>query len=241
MKKIRALLLSAGLGTRLRPLTLDTPKCLVKIKNKPILEYWIEKLENISADKIIVNTHYLSHKVDLFLKKHNRKDMKILNFYEDKLLGTAGTLIANYEFFADSLGMLIHTDNFTKLDLKELIDSHKNRPQNCLLTMLTFDTSNPQSCGIVEVDSNNIVQKFYEKHANPPSNKANAAVYLFEKDFIEWLISNYPKATDFSLDVLPNLLGKIYTFHTKMSYIDIGTKESLDKARKIAEESIENL
>ena len=69
MKNIRALLLSAGLGTRLRPLTLDTPKCLVKIRNKPILEYWIEKLENISVDQIIVNTHYLSHKVDLFLEK----------------------------------------------------------------------------------------------------------------------------------------------------------------------------
>ena len=84
MKNIRALLLSAGLGTRLRPLTLDTPKCLVEIRNKPILEYWIEKLENISADKIIVNTHYLSHKVDLFLERQNRKNMKILNFHEDK-------------------------------------------------------------------------------------------------------------------------------------------------------------
>ena len=241
MKNIRALLLSAGLGTRLRPLTLDTPKCLVKIRNKPILEYWIEKLENISVDQIIVNTHYLSHKVDLFLEKQNRKNMKILNFYEDKLLGTAGTLIANYEFFNDSLGILIHADNFTKLDLKDLIDSHKNRPKNCLLTMLTFDTSNPQSCGIVEIDSNNVVQKFYEKHANPPSNIANAAVYLFEQDFMEWLITNYPEATDFSLHVLPNLLGKIYTFHTKMSYIDIGTKESLDKARKIAGESRESL
>ena len=234
MKSIRALLLSAGLGTRLRPLTLNIPKYLVEINNKPILEYWIEKLEKISVNQIIVNTHYLSHKVDLFLEKQKRKDINILYFYEDKLLGTAGTLIANYEFFSDSLGILIHADNFTNMDLKELIESHRNRPKNCLLTMLTFDTSNPESCGIVEVDSNNIVQKFYEKQANPPCNIANAAVYLFEEDFMEWLITNYPQATDFSLDVLPNLLGKIYTFHTKMSYIDIGTQESLDKARKIA-------
>ena len=241
MKKIRAILLSAGLGTRLRPITLKTPKCLVEINNKPILEYWIEKLEKISVNQIIVNTHYLSHKVDLFLEKQKRNDMKILNFYEDKLLGTAGTLIANSEFFADSLGILIHADNFTKMDLKDLIASHRNRPKNCLLTMLTFETSNPESCGVVEVDSNNIVQKFYEKQANPPSNIANAAVYLFEEDFMEWLITNYPQATDFSLHVLPNLLGRIYTFHTKMSYIDIGTKESLDKARRIAEESRNNL
>ncbi len=241
MKSIRALLLSAGLGTRLRPLTLNTPKCLVKINNKPVLEYWLEKLENISANQILVNTHYLSHKVDLYLEKQKRKDMKILNFYEEKLLGTAGTLIANYDFFSKSLGILIHADNFSDIDLKELVDSHKNRPKSCLLTMLTFNTSNPESCGIVEVDSNNVVQKFYEKHANPPGNIANAAVYIFEEDFLEWLVTNYPKATDFSMDVLPNLLGKIYTFHTNMSYIDIGTQESLNKARIIAEQSRKNL
>ncbi len=241
MKSIRALLLAAGLGTRLRPLTLSTPKCLVEINNKTILEYWIEKLENISVNQVMINTHYLSHKVDLFLEKQKSKNFKILNFYEEKLLGTAGTLIANYEFFYDSLGILIHADNFTNMDLKDLIESHKNRPKNCLLTMLTFNTSNPESCGIVEVDSNNIVQKFYEKHPNPPGDVANAAVYLFEEDFLEWLITNYPNANDFSMDVLPNLLGRIYTFHTNMSYIDIGTNESLQKARRIAKETREYL
>ena len=132
-KTIKALLLSAGLGTRLRPITESIPKCLVEINNKPILEYWIEKLENISVDQIIVNTHYLSHKVDLFLEKQNRKDMKILNFYEEKLLGTAGTLIANYEFFSDSLGILIHADNFTKVEWNLKI-YHADKPNiiyNC--------------------------------------------------------------------------------------------------------------
>ena len=241
MKKTRALLLSAGLGTRLRPLTLKTPKCLVKIGNKPILEYWIDKLENVSVDQVIVNTHYLSYKVDLFLEKQNRKDMKILNVYEEQLLGTAGTLISNYKFFSNSLGILIHADNFTNMDLKDLIESHRNRPPDCLLTMLTFNTSNPESCGIVEVDSNNVVQKFHEKKTNPPGNIANAAVYLFEEDFLEWLIINYPQATDFSTHVLPNLLGRIYTFHTKMTYIDIGTNQSLDKARALAKETGEYL
>ena len=98
----------------------------------------IEKLENISADQIIVNTHYLSHKVDLFLEKQNKRDMKIINLYEDKLLGTAGTLIANYEFFSDSLGILIHADNFTKMDLKELIDAHKNRPKKLFVNHAYF-------------------------------------------------------------------------------------------------------
>ena len=158
--------------------------------------------------------------------------MKILNFYEDKLLGTAGTLIANYEFFNDSLGILIHADNFTKLDLKDLIDSHKNRPKNCLLTMLTFDTSNPQSCGTVEIDSNNIVQKFYEKHANPPSNIANAAVYLFEQDFMEWLITNYPEATDLAFMFCLIFLVKYIPFILRCPILTLEQRNLLIKQEK---------
>ncbi len=236
MKKIRPLILAAGFGSRLRPLTLNVPKCLVDINNKPIIEYWLDKLEDISVNKVLINTHYLANKVDEFLAHQKRKNLEILSIYEEKLLGTAGTLIANYKFFSGSIGILIHSDNFTNMELNELIESHRNRPKNCLLTMLTFNTSNPQSCGIVEVDENNIVQNFYEKHPNPPGKKANAAVYLFEEDFLNWLITNYPNATDFSNEVLPKLMGKIYTFHTKMFYIDIGTQESLDLARKIAKE-----
>ena len=67
MKPIRSLLLSAGLGTRLRPLTLDKPKCLVEINKKPILEHWIDKLENIGIQKVLINTHYLAQKVNDFL------------------------------------------------------------------------------------------------------------------------------------------------------------------------------
>ena len=62
-KKIKALLLSAGLGTRLRPLTFDTPKCLVEINNKPIIDYWLESLEKVGCDSAIINTHHLHKKV----------------------------------------------------------------------------------------------------------------------------------------------------------------------------------
>ena len=234
MKPIRSLLLSAGLGKRLRPLTLEKPKCLVEINKKPILEHWIDKLENIGIQKVLINTHYLAEKVNDFLSQQQRRDMKIYKTYEKILLGTAGTLIANHEFFIGSLGILIHADNFTKFDLSNLIKSHLKKPKSCLLTMLTFKTSNPKSCGIVDVDSEGIVQGFYEKQDNPPGNIANGAIYLFEDEFLNWLISNHPKAIDFSTDVLPELVGKIYTYHTDMFYIDIGTPYSLEEARRSA-------
>ena len=230
MKPIRSLLLSAGLGTRLRPITLDLPKCLVQINGKPILKVWIEKLKKINAEKILINTHYLSDQVDKFIDEIKNNKVDLQNFYEKELLGTAGTLIANKDFFLNSIGILIHADNFTKMDLKELIKAHLNKPKSCLLTMLTFDTINPESCGIVEIDSKGIVKDFHEKSNNNHGNLANGAVYVFEDDFLDWVVKYYPNASDFSTEVIPNMLGKIYTYHTYQPYIDIGTIESLKKA-----------
>ena len=86
-KTIRALLLSAGLGTRLRPLTLSIPKCLVEINDKPILENWLDKLEKIRVEKVLINTHYLSEQVDKFIDNQHNRNIEISNFYEEKLYG----------------------------------------------------------------------------------------------------------------------------------------------------------
>ena len=233
-KPISALLLAAGYGTRLRPLTIDSPKCLICVNDKPILEDWLIKLEEINAQKVLINTHYLYKKVDDFLKTQNFRKPKLTNIFEEKLLGTAGTLLKNYEYFLKTTTLMIHADNFTTLELMDLIMAHNNRPEECLLTMLTFNSSNPSSCGIVKVDSKNVVIDFFEKQLSPPGNIANGAVYVFEDEFLHWMVKNCPKAEDFSTEVIPKLLGKIYTYHTNMPYIDIGTPKSLDEAKRIA-------
>ena len=126
-KPIRALLLAAGYGTRLRPLTLKKPKCLIEINKKTLLELWLEKLEEIEVEKILINTHYLSDHVDKFLDKLHSGNKKITRFHENELLGTAGTLIANFKFFSDCNGLLIHSDNFTQMKLFNLIKRLKVR------------------------------------------------------------------------------------------------------------------
>ena len=95
---MRALLLAGGLGLRLRPLTNTIPKCLARIKDKILLEIWIDKLINIGIEKILVNTHYLPEKVEevIALNKHNQK-IEIIN--EPILLGTGKTIIQNNHFF----------------------------------------------------------------------------------------------------------------------------------------------
>ena len=232
-KPIKSLLLAAGLGTRLRPLTYKIPKCLVEILDKPLLKIWLDILNNLGCEKVLINTHYLADKVNYFLDNQYFLNKKIYRFHEEILLGTAGTLIANSKFFLNSIGIMIHTDNFTNMKLNNLVEAHQNRPNNCLITMLTFSTNNPKNCGIVEVDQEGIVQAFHEKVDNPPGNIANGAIYIFENDFLDWLKNNHPKASDFSIEVLPFLIGKIFTYHTTMTYIDIGTIKALNEARSI--------
>ena len=232
-EKISALILSAGYGTRLRPLTYTIPKCLIKIGNVPILGRWISALKKCNAKNIVINTHYHHKQVHSYINSLNISDTNLTCFYEKELLGTAGTLLANREVFNDGIGLLIHGDNATDVSLCNLIHTHEKRPKNCILTMLTFTTTEPKQCGIVQINSDNIVTSFEEKSDNPSGNRANGAIYVFDKSLFDFIddMENIP--TDFSKDVLPRLVGRIITYHTDKPYVDIGTPDRLKLARSL--------
>ena len=228
---MKALLLSAGLGTRLRPITDTIPKCLVPINGKPLLEYWLENLSKVGVDKFLINTSYLHSQVEEFVNKSKYRD-KITLIYEDKLLNTGGTLLKNKDFFDDEAFMLIHADNLSFCNFNDFIITHQNRVKKCEITMMLFRSDNPSSCGIVELDKDNIVQKFYEKVANPPSTLANGAVYILENSIFDFLESIGREKIDFSTQVLPEFTGKIFTFFNDQYHRDIGTMENYKKARE---------
>jgi len=231
MQKIKCLLLAAGFGTRLRPITDKIPKCLVKIGGQPILMHWINKLDRIQCNDIIINTHYLAGQVNEFIDAQDIKNQSIKLSHEIQLLGTAGTLLKHRDFFKESDGILIHADNATKIELNEFVEAHFDRPSNCILTMLTFTTDTPSTCGIIEKDHKGIVRGFHEKSMNPPGNIANGAVYMFDNRLFDHLSNLGPEISDFSTQVLPSLVGKIFTYHTDATFIDIGTPENLERAR----------
>lgn len=226
---MKAILLAAGFGTRLRPLTNNIPKCLVPIKGKPLLQIWLENLTSSGINQILINTHYLHDKVNSFVKNSTFSNNCLL-IHEEVLLGTAGTLLTNIDFLANEECLLIHADNYCLESIKELINAHKNRPKNCLITMLTFRTDNPTSCGIVEIDEQNIVIGFHEKIKNPPGNLANGAIYVLTNEFIKILNENFASVTDFSTEIIHHFFGRIYTFETTKLFMDIGTIESYTKA-----------
>jgi mannose-1-phosphate guanylyltransferase len=229
---VKALLLAAGLGTRLRPLTESVPKCLVPIKNIPLLKIWLEKLKEVGVADILINTHYLVNKVEEFLIKEGYEGQVNL-VYESKLLGTAGTFLKNINFFCgDDDAIVIHADNYCSEKLTFLIKAHESRPKNCLMTMLVFETENPSECGIVRLDQNQIITEIHEKKKTPPGNLANGAIYIFTPKAINIIMEECNSAIDMVLDVLPNFLGKIYSYKTEGIFLDIGTLKNYQKANE---------
>jgi mannose-1-phosphate guanylyltransferase len=226
---MRAMLLAAGLGTRLKPITDTIPKCLVPIHGRPLLDYWLQMLKDPGVQAVLINTHYFADAVLSFVASLEDSS-NISTVYEDNLLGTGGTLLKNREFFGNSQIMMIHADNLSKFNLPAFIQAHHQRPLACEITMMTFVSQTPQSCGIVELDDHGVVQAFHEKATNPPGNLANGAVYIIEPSVFTFLDSLGKVEIDFSTDVLPSYVGKIYTFHNDIYHRDIGTMESYQAA-----------
>ena len=227
---MKAILLSAGLGTRLRPITDTIPKCLVPIHGKPLLAYWFDLLCQNGIDEILVNTHYLAEEVHSFVVNSSWQNQIKLT-HEMELLGTAGTVLKNKDFIGIEPCLLAHADNLTQFDVRAFIAKHQARPSAVEITMMTFDTDSPMSCGIVEQNEAGIVTALYEKSLlAPKGNPANAAVYILEPSIIDFLESLQKEYIDFSTEVLPHYIGKMQTFHNVDYHRDIGTPESLQLA-----------
>lgn len=226
---MRALLLAAGFGTRLRPLTDTVPKCLVPIQGTPLLGVWMKRLSDAGIGPFLVNTHYLAEQVENFVQQSPwNSSVRLVN--EAQLLGTAGTLLANLDFFRGEDGMLVHADNYCLADFDAFAAAHRARPAHCLMTMMTFKTETPSSCGIVELDESGVVVGFHEKAPNPPGDTANGAVYILSAEMRQILATTMAGVTDFSTEVLHHFVGRIYTYHTDAVFLDIGTPSSYEKA-----------
>lgn len=228
---MRALLLAAGLGTRLRPLTNHLPKCLVPIHGRPLLDYWLDTLLQHGVEEVLINTHYFAPMVVAFL---NRSEWagRVRVVYEEQLLGTGGTVLANRAFFGDEPFLFAHADNLTIFDVRNFSEHHAARPAGADLTMMVFETDDPQSCGIVELDDRGVVKTFHEKVSSPPGKLANAAVYMLEPSVIDLMASLGKVEIDFSTEVIPRLRGRIFTYRNSSYHRDIGTIVSWTEANR---------
>jgi len=200
------------------------------IQDYPLLGYWLEILENQNVDRTLVNLYHHHSLVEDFISQDNWS-ININKSLERELLGTAGTLRANYDYFKNSTILLVHADNWSHCDFDAFIRYHLfQKPEGCCMTMMTFKTPNPKSSGIVETNAQGIVQEFHEKSNKPHGNIANAAVYLIDPEILEW-INQRDHINDFSTEVIPAFKGRIATWHNSLIHRDIGSFDELRKAQ----------
>ncbi|HEV2552941.1 MAG TPA: nucleotidyltransferase family protein [Bosea sp. (in: a-proteobacteria)] len=227
---MRALLLAAGMGTRLRPITDTIPKCLVPIHGKPLLDYWLESLFSGNAiERAVINTHYLASVVEDHVALSPWRS-RIDLVFEPELLGTGGTLVANRERLGEGPVLVAHADNLTDFDVAGFAAFHAARPATAAMSMLAFRTDAPRTCGILELDGQGLVQAFHEKVENPPGNLANAAVYIVEPEMIDFAAKLGKPFVDLSTEVIPHFIGRIAVMETPGYHRDIGNPESLARA-----------
>ena len=229
---MRALLLAAGFGTRLRPLTDTVPKCLVPIHGKPLLEIWFDLLfAKGLIESAVVNTHYLPDAVRDHVASSRWRNRVVLA-HEEELLGTGGTMLVNRGILDGGAFLLAHADNLTNFDLDAFLAFHAVRPPHAAMSMLAFRTDTPQSCGILELDAEGVVTAFHEKVANPPGNLANAAVYVIEPKVMAFAASLGKSVVDLQTEVIPHFMGRIAAQETSAYFRDIGTLASLETANR---------
>jgi mannose-1-phosphate guanylyltransferase len=224
---MKAFLLAAGLGTRLRPITDSTPKCLVDIGGRSLLDIWLDTLAAAGVDEVLLNTHHLASLVEAHVARRTAPPAVRLS-HEPVLLGSAGTLLAGRDFVADEeLFLAVNADNLTDFDVRVLVEAH--RASGAVATLTVFRAPRPTECGIVEVYEGRMVG-FVEKPADPPGDLANAGMYAFHPAVLEEIHGPLPR--DIGFDLLPRLVGRAATVALQDSYfLDIGTAAALERAR----------
>jgi len=225
---MKALLLAAGFGTRLMPITKTTPKCLMIFNERPLLDYWICHLvEDIQCEKIFINTHHLASKVNAFVRSHKYKN-KIQTIHEQTLLDTAGTVAKVISDLSENF-LIIHADNIITHSIEDFVFSNWKSPKSFLkaLCVLKNDVEN---FGIFSVNKDLTVNGFKEKPKFSKSKIANGAIYLANKNFVEY-IKQYKIEGNFSHNVINKIFLNIEVYLYKGDFFDIGTPKDLQDIR----------
>lgn len=230
---MKAMILAAGEGTRLRPLTSTLPKALLPIGGHPVIEHQLYWLKSHGIQEVIINLYYFGERIKDFLGDGSHFGMNIYYSPEKSLLGTAGGVRKVSHFF-DGTFVVVYGDVLTTFDLSAMLKFHQQK--NAIATMAIFESQNACAVGIVELNEDGRILSFVEKPRSPIATLANGGIYVLEREVLDYI----PERAffDFAYDVFPRLIQlrlPLYGYVLKPDdyLIDIGTPDKYYEAQEV--------
>jgi mannose-1-phosphate guanylyltransferase len=225
---MKAFILAAGEGTRLRPLTDSVPKCLLPIQGVPLLEIWLNNCKLAGITQVLVNVHAHAEAIKNFVAAQTT-GVRIRVAEEPQLLGSAGTLAENRDFVAgEKAFFVLYGDVLTNIDLRRMLAFHEQKRLSATLGI--YQVPDPTRCGIVGVDKDETIQSFVEKPAQPASHWAFSGVMAAGQEILDFLPARRP--ADIGFHLLPKLVGRMAAYKLSEYLSDIGTLENYQAAQK---------
>jgi len=220
---MKAMILAAGVGSRLDPLTRTIPKPMVPVVNRPVIEHIVEKLAAHNFKTIKINLHYLGDTIRECLGDGSRLGVEIEYVKEDQLWGDAGSVKRSEKFFDDETFLVVGGDDISNINLTKFLEFHRQNGAAASQALSIVD--DPSEYGIVLTEDDGRITKFQEKPEPGAafSNTANTGVYLFEPHVLKTIPSGVQWG--FGRNVFPALLEEgepVYGFITEEYWKDVG-------------------
>ncbi len=239
------MILAAGYGDRMRPLTNSMPKPLLPINNKPILHYTLQLLKKNGIFEIVINLHHLPDMIMNVFGDGSSLGMKIHYSYEKEILGTAGGIKAAEGFLKDGTFLVINSDIIVDIDIKKVVEFHEKK--KAFVTMVLRHDTDADRYGAIEVDSDGRIRRFLGINPPqfPPLLKGGegglltplkklmfTGIHIFEPEIFDEIPSKrYCGITEETYPKLMNKNTPIYGYEFNGYWIDMGTPERYEKAK----------
>ncbi|MBI4056012.1 MAG: NDP-sugar synthase [Elusimicrobia bacterium] len=229
------MVLAAGAGTRLRPLTYELPKPLVPVVNRPVLHHVLENLRRHSIREVAINLHAHADRVRKSVGDGSRWGLKVHFSHEPTLLGTAGAVKRMAPFFQGAPFIVLSGDGISDVDLTDLINFHQSH--RSFATMVLKSVDHRFEYGVALTNAQQRIRGFMEKPSwgDVFSNTVNTGIYLFEPEVLKLIPSG--KTYDFGKQLWPLLLKqkrKIYGYSHRGYWCDVGNLMEYRKSQKDA-------
>lgn len=235
---MKAVVMAGGSGSRLRPLTIQRPKPMIPLVNKPVMNHILDLLKRHGISEVVITVQYLADLIQDFFGDGSGFGMKIHYSVEETPLGTAGS-VKNAQKHLDDTFIVISGDAVTNFDLTKLVDYHKKA--KTLATLAIYNIANPVDYGVININSEGHITRFQEKpsRGSVMSDYVNTGIYVLEPNVLDFFEPNTP--FDFGHDLFPMLHKQGYTLHGYIAegyWCDVGNINEYMRATANALEGV---